>query len=363
MALLLCLSLQLGLAGCQGESSASHPSGGGPPPVTVEAVTLQSQLLRDVIALSGQFEAEYAVVVRTELSGVIASIDFVEGERVSKDQVLFTLKSEEQVARLSEAEAELRYAVDTFERTRELTSQAVSSAARRAEARSELDQAKARVELAKLQLDRTRILAPFDGVTDLRLVAPGDRVTPEIGLVSIAAVDRLQLIFAVQEMGVALARTGAVIHARVVAWPAERFRGEVFFVSPNVDPATRRLVLKAWVENPDHRLKPGMFANVDVEISRKENAVVVPETALVYDRNGTYVWRLTEESTAEKIPVDIGLRKDGQVEILRGVSAGDQVVSAGTHKVMAGKELRIAPLPPTEHARDAEREAVGGEEG
>ena len=343
-----------------------------PPPIetirSVRTITVSERASGKLRRFSGVVEAASTSSLSFEVPGNVREVLVEVGERISQGQVLarldtrdFTLNVEAAQANMGQAEVNLADAEREYARLQSFVARDPGFVSRQAmdQARVNVDAAvqqvsytRTRLGMAERDLQRTDLLAPFDGVTDLRLVAPGDRVTPEIGLVSIAAVDRLQLIFAVQEMGVALARTGAVIHARVVAWPGERFRGEVFFVSPNVDPATRRLVLKAWVENPDHRLKPGMFANVDIEISRKENAVVVPETALVYDRNGTYVWRLTEESTAEKIPVDIGLRKDGQVEILRGVGAGDQVVSAGTHKVMAGKELRIAPLPPTEHARD-----------
>jgi membrane fusion protein (multidrug efflux system) len=175
-------------------------------------------------------------------------------------------------------------------------------------------------------------------------------VDHESVLVSFHAVDRLQLIFTIQSAGFALGRQGDVIHARVFTYPGERFPGEVFFISPTVDPSTRRMILKAWVSNIDHRLKPGMFANVDVEIARRDNALVLPETALVYDRSGTYVWRLNEDQRAEKIPVQIGLRQKGTVEIVEGLAAKDMVVVVGTHKVTAGSALVNVAVAPEAHA-------------
>jgi membrane fusion protein (multidrug efflux system) len=118
----------------------------------------------------------------------------------------------------------------------------------------------------------------------------------------------------------------------------------VYFVSPSVDTASRSLLLKAWIPNADHRLKPGMFANVDVVIAEREDALLVPESALIYDRNGTYLWRVDDEDHAEKIPIEIGLRQAGKVEILKGIAAGDRIVSAGTNKVRAGSEINaVAP--------------------
>ena len=154
------------------------------------------------------------------------------------------------------------------------------------------------------------------------------------------------------------------------AWPGEGFPGEVYFISPTVDPATRRLLLKAWVPNAEHKLKPGMFANVDVEIAYRQEALLVPESALVYDRHGVYLWRLAEEEAAEKIPVEIGVRQQGEVEIIAGISPGDSVVVTGTNKVKAGSRIRrssevtvrpagstLVAEPPTD-----EKTGAGGDE-
>ena len=102
-----------------------------------------------------------------------------------------------------------------------------------------------------------RIVAPFDGVTGSRMVTPGEWIKPEItGFVQLTAIDMLQLIFTIPEPNIALARIDGKIHARVVAFPDERFPGDVYFISPTLDPATRRLIVKAWVPNADRRLKP-----------------------------------------------------------------------------------------------------------
>jgi membrane fusion protein (multidrug efflux system) len=260
---------------------------------------------------------------------------------------------------LQEARAAVRLAQDVYDRTRRLASRDVSSAARSAEAVARLDVAKARFSLAEVELARTRILAPFDGVTGDRMTAIGDRVEQDIGLVSLAAIGRLQLVFTVPETGVAMASMGTPIQASVIAWPGEHFPGEVFFVAPSIDPISRRLVLKAWIANDDHRLKPGMFANVEVEIAKREDALLIPESSIVYDRNGTYIWRITEDDLAEKIPVKIGLRRSGTVEVVSGIQDGDRVVSAGTHKVMAGDRVNAIEVDPIAQAVDESEMSEG----
>ncbi|MCG8591424.1 MAG: efflux RND transporter periplasmic adaptor subunit [Proteobacteria bacterium] len=341
------MGLALGTWAC-GSGEAALETDGGPPPVTVEVVQVQPELLRDEVALTGTLEAEHRVLLKPEGEGVVRRIGFEEGQSVAAGDVLVELGDAEQQARLQEALAEQKLARDVSERTRTLTNRDISSVARRAEAEAELDKASARVALARLELERTRVRAPFDGLAGARLVSPGDRVEEGDGLVEVLSVERLQLVFAVNEQGVALAKTGVPVHVRVAAWPNERFPGEVFFVAPGLDPAARRLILKAWIANQDGRLKPGMFANVDVEIARREAALLVPEAALVYDRNGAYVWRVdggVDGPQAVKVPVRIGVRQRGRVEVVTGLRAGDRVVATGTHKVLAGSRIEIVADP------------------
>jgi membrane fusion protein (multidrug efflux system) len=110
------------------------------------------------------------------------------------------------------------------------------------------------------------------------------------------------------------------------------------------------MILKAWVPNPGHRLRPGLFANVDLEIAQRENALLVPESAVVFDREGTYVWRVRDE-VAERVPIEVGLRKGGRVEVTLGLEPGDTIVTAGTHKVIEGRKLRAAAPAKSHQAR------------
>jgi membrane fusion protein (multidrug efflux system) len=163
------------------------------------------------------------------------------------------------------------------------------------------------------------------------------------GLVQIDAIDRLRLLFSVPEMAMSLVRTGVPLQVGVVSAPGEKFPGEVYFVAPALDPANRRLLIKAWVPNAEHKMRPGMFATIGVEIARHDQALVVPETALAYDTDGAYIWRLGTDQMAERVRVTAGIRRTGRVEITQGLQAGDRIVSAGSHKVAPNVRLRPAP--------------------
>jgi membrane fusion protein (multidrug efflux system) len=348
-AALLALAASAALvAGCGGD--AKDAVGAEPPPSVVELHRVEAETLRDVAVFGGQLEAEHSVLVKSETDGVVAEIRFEEGQPVQAGQVLFRLKRDAEAARVQEAEAQRRLAQEVFARTEELLRRNATSIARHDEAAAQLAVATSRVALARVALDRTEIRAPFDGVVGRRLVSPGDRVTDADPLVEIDAIDRLEAVFSMTDAGIVVARPGLSVEILVLPYPGERFRGEVFFVSPTVDPQTRRLTLKAWVPNPDRRLRAGLYANVELEVARRENALLVPEPALVTDRSGTYVWRVGAEQRAERVPVQTGLRKDGRVEVTLGLQSGDVVVAAGTHKVVEGVRLSDASRPPTGQA-------------
>jgi membrane fusion protein (multidrug efflux system) len=197
---------------------------------------------------------------------------------------------------------------------------------------------------ARVELDRTTIRAPYDGVLGAKRVDEGDQVSTEIPLVRIDAVDRLQLLFTVVESYSALVQPGIPVTIQVAPYPDEVFPGEVFFVSPTLDPALRRLPCKAWIPNPDHRLRPGLFAQIQAEIAQRADAILIPESALAYGLEGPFVWKVDSDNRPSQVLVELGERQDGRVEVTIGLSPGDVVVSGGVHKVMEG--VPISPAEP-----------------
>ncbi len=358
--------LALTLASGCGDPSANH--GGPPPPPAVEAVTVEPRPWSDVVELVGQFEAKESVVLRPEITGILESIHFDEGQLVKSGATLFRLKSERQRAALREALARRLLAADVFRRTQELAQKQISAAAELDRARAELEAVDAAVEISRVELERTEIRAPFDGAVGARQVSPGDRVNGDTDLVQIDEIDRLQLLFGLPETAVGLARPGMRVYVSVAPYPGERFEGEVFFIAPALDPQTRRLALKAWVPNPEHRLRPGLFATLEAEIERIADALVIPESAIVYDAVGAYVWRIGADSIPVRSDVALGPRRDGYVVVRKGVAPGDRVVTAGTHKVVPGAPLRVlapgggpaaAPADATAEEKPAAAQAGG----
>ena len=346
------------LAGCTLDDEENHGSFERVP--TVEIQRLEPELLRDTALFGGQLGSESSVMLKSEVEGIVAAIEFQEGQRVEEGAILVRLRSDEQGAQLREAEANLSLAVADAKRAEQLITRNATAQSKRDQAVAKLGVAQARLELARVALQRTRIRAPFDGVVGMRLVAPGDFVTDKDSLVQIDAVDRLQAYFAMSEFLLPFAKVGFPVEVMVSPYPGERFPGKVFFVSPTLETNSRRIMVKAWVPNGHGKLAAGLYANIEVEIRRQENALILPESAVVADRLGTFVWRIGDDELAERVPIEVGLRKEGKVEVTRGLHAGDRIVTAGTHKVSVGKKVATAALLPSGQA-SAQTEGEAGE--
>jgi membrane fusion protein (multidrug efflux system) len=329
------------LAACGG---AGDDAGGppGPPPPAVEVLTLAKQPFREQAELLGELQAESSVLVRSEVPGIIESVELTEGAEVAKGDVLFRLRDREEAARLREAEAEFALAREDYERTAALESRNAAAAAQVDRVRANLEMARARADLRRVELDRKQILAPFAGRVGARLVSPGARIKADDGLVRLDAMDPLALVFTIPEGVLPLARIGAEFELEVAAFPERRWPGEIRFIAPNVDSASRRILIKGRVPNPDRTLLPGMFARVRATLGERD-ALLLPEEALVADAAGAFVWRIGADDKAERVTIEIGTREPGRVEVRAGLAAGDRVVVAGTHKVRAGSAVK--PMP------------------
>ena len=338
--------------GCE-ESAVAVAGDPGPPPEFVETVLIEPEDVQDLLEFVGQLDSVNSVVLKPEISGVVASISFEEGKSVEKGAPLIRLRDREQRARLREAEASVSLARSRYQRARKLAKQSAESEAGLERAEAEYEIAGARLELAKIQLDRTVVRAPFDGVVGARLVSPGERVSSGFdrgpgggggggepsGLVRIDSLDEMELIFALPETVMAIAQIGVRVSVRVAPFPGERFEGVIYFVDPRVNTTSRRVLVKARVPNPEHKLRPGLFAKLVLEIANHKDALMVPEDVVVYGRDGTYIWRIDDDQ-AVRVPVELGIRQPGRVELRKGVRSGDRVVSAGTHKLRPGSIVR-----------------------
>jgi membrane fusion protein (multidrug efflux system) len=176
-------------------------------------------------------------------------------------------------------------------------------------------------------------------------VSIGQYVSSQTVLVSLYALDRMKLDFSVPERYSARVKPGQTLQLTVAAHGEEKFSGEIYLVEPRVDVETRTVQVRAYVPNPDHHLKPGMFANVMLSVGNRQAALTVPEDCIFPQGGGFAVYR-DAGGVAELVPVETGLRVPGRVEILSGLKAGDLVARSGNLRLSPGRKLLPQPSSP-----------------
>jgi membrane fusion protein (multidrug efflux system) len=244
-------------------------------------------------------------------------------------------------AEVQQSQANLTLARAKYERALELQGKGFISGQARDEADNNLKVAEAAVALANARLAKTEIKAPFTGVIGLRSISVGDYVKEGADIVNLEAIDALKVDFRVPEIYLKEIAVGQTLQVTLDALPGKTYAGRVFAINPLVDAAGRAIVIRAQVKNTDTALRPGMFARVRLFTRTVEDARVLPEQALVPQGEDQYVFRIVDGKAA-RAKVTVGQRRDGMVEIVDGVAAGDLVVTAGQLKLRDGAPVTVA---------------------
>jgi membrane fusion protein (multidrug efflux system) len=308
--------------------------------VPVEAAKVVAAPLSEQVTAIGTLLSDEAVVVSSEIAGRLKEIHFKEGQPIEKGAPLFTLDDSVYRAQLSDAEARLKLAEQTHKRTSTLFTNKYATAQSADESASNLAVNTAAVELARVQLDKAHIVAPFSGIMGLRHVSVGEYITAGQPLVNLEAIDPVKADFRVPEKFLPAIRVGQTIRIKVDAFPEASFDGKIYAIDPRLDVAGRSLLVRALVPNTDQRLRPGLFARVTVLLQRKEEALSVPEQAIVPQGDSQYVFKIVD-GKVQLTKVVTGTRREGRVEIVEGLSVGDQVVTAGQLKIRDGSAVSV----------------------
>jgi len=316
-------------------------------PVTVGAVV-------DEVTAVGTLLADESVVIRPEIDGRVASLNFREGQAVKKGQRLVTLDSSEYEAQLAGIKAELKTERQRYVRGQELYQQKFISKEALDALAGNVDQLEAKVQEVQARVDKTVIRAPFDGTVGLREVSPGAYVKAGDDVVILENLSNIKVDFRVPEVYMSQIQRDQQVALRVDAYPGEEFKGVVYAVQPAVDKQTRTLLMRARVSNQGAKLKPGMFARVALTTSTRPKAISVPEEALWPQGKDNFVF-VVVDNKVKLTKVELGNRRPGEVEIVEGLSPGDVVVTEGQIKLRDGAPVMVmgaSPAPESKTAKD-----------
>ena len=310
----------------------------------VIAVTAKAQPVAEVLSLVGSVTANEMVDIRSEVDGVVQEILFKEGQIVKKGQELVRLDESKLAAAVAEGEANFALSKANYDRAKDLFDSQLISQQEFDQVRTTFEATRANLDLNKRMLKDARIYAPFEGVVGARSISPGQVIRKEAVLTTIVDFDPVKVEFNVPEKVLGQVRIGQDIEIGVATYPGKTFKGKVFFVSPYVDLTNRTALVKAEVPNPNGELKPGMFANLNLTVTIRENAVVIPEVALTQTLEGgrAMIFVVDASTNAQLRPVKLGVRMAGMVEV-EGVRAGERVIVEGTQKTVPGRPVQLAP--------------------
>ncbi len=340
----------------QGGAPASAGANKGPagpaPAVTVEAVTAETAPMPQTITAVGSLRSDESVTVRPEVAGRVVVIGFQEGRPVAKGATLVKLDAAVNDAEVQQAKANLVLAKSKYERAVDLQKQGFISGQAKDEAENNLMVAQAALALTAARLAKTEIRAPFSGVIGLRSVSVGDYVKEGQDLVNLESIDPLKVDFRLPEVYLKQVQVGQTLRVSLDALPGREYDGKVFAINPLVDAAGRAIVIRAQVANADTALRPGMFARVRLLTKEERDALVLPEQALVPQGEDQYVFRVVDGKAA-RTKVELGQRRDGRVEILKGVAPGETIVTAGQLKLRDGVPVTLVPIAKADAGGDA----------
>jgi membrane fusion protein (multidrug efflux system) len=334
------------------EAAGSQPAGASTAarPVMVEAAKVEVVRLTDDMQTVGNLRSRQGVMLRPEVSGRVTQLNFRDGDRVRKGQLLVQFDDQLPLAQVKQSQAELSIALANHKRNQELAGQSFISARSVDESAANLEVAQAKLALSQATAARLKIMAPFDGIAGIRAVNVGDYLKDGSDVVNIEDIDVIFVDFRLPERFQTKVKRGQRAIIDLDALPGRKFSAVIQAIDPLIDANGRSVGLRGCIDNRQLQLRPGMFARVNLVFGERENALVVPEEAIVPQGGRQFVIKLAQgpdsgTRVTQRVEVKVGLRAPGKVEIVDGLREGDSVITAGQQRVQKdGSVVRVIDL-------------------
>lgn len=315
-----------------------------PPPESVTSAKVDAADWETTTAAIGSLVAVHGVTLGAEITGTVREIAFDSGATVKRGAVLVKLDTSTEEAQIQAAEADAALARATLERAETLRKLNANTQADMDAAQARAKQADAQVANLRATTAKKTIHAPFDGRISIRQVELGQVVSPGTAIASLQSVDPIYAEFSLGQQVLADLQLGRAIRMRTDIFPNETWSGKVSIINSEVDVNTRNVKIRATVPNPDGRLRPGMFVNIEVLSSEKRQVLLIPATAVIYAPYGDSIYTIEEVKddagaahlVAQQRFVRLGERRGDLVEVTSGLKAGETVVSSGAFKLRNG---------------------------
>lgn len=307
--------------------------------VEAEVMVILPTELSENFYINASIIGDEEIELRPEVAGKVTAINFTEGSKVKKGDLLVKINDSDLKAQLLRAESLKKLAEEKEYRSKQLFSQGLISQEEYDIINTELNSRLAEIELLKSQIDKTEIIAPFDGIIGLRYVSEGAIVNSSVVIAQLIKNDPVKIDFALPVKHASKVKVGSKIKLTVPNID-KQFSAAVYAVDPKIDPASRTLKVRAKTENQKGELIPGSYAEIEFPLGTNDKAIVVPSQSLVPDIGGELIY-VYKNGKAYPSPVVTGLRTNNTIEILEGISVGDTVITSAIIQMRPGVDITI----------------------
>ena len=326
-------------------------------PTLVEMAKVKSQVWHPQIQAIGSFVAQQGINLTTQVAGVVQTINFKSGQFINKDTTLLQLDPSVLKATAAKSKATYEGDVLSYNRYKALY-------AKHAIAKSDLDTQRATMLADKAQMEedaaslaQTTITAPFAGRLGIRKVSLGQYVSAGDTIVSLQSVDPILVDFSLPEVYLHKVSVGDQVAVTTSAYPGQTFTGKITAMNAKLNSSTRTLDIRAEIPNKDKSLMPGMFANINVIVPTKSNVLTIPQMAVQYSPFGDTVFVVQNGKAAQRY-ITLGEQRGAEIEVTRGLSANETIVSVGAEKLQNGAAVITKEQLAAQQQAKAEQQAA-----
>ncbi len=340
------LGALFGYKGLQEHRAHAAQAHRGAPLVSVSAAPVQTVSWQRRINAVASLVALQSVHLTPQLPGQVTALYFHSGQHVDKGERLLQLDDTTQRAQLASDQAAVELATTKYARAQRLFATHAASEADVQSAHANLQTALAAVAGDRATLAKLALSAPFSGWLGVREVSLGQYLTPGSGIATLTVWDPVRVQFTVPQSEIGAIESGQAVSLTVDAFPGKTFEAKVSALGSEVDASSRNVTIEAMLPNPQHQLRPGMFAQAQILVGAPQQALAVPTVAITYNTYGDFVYRVETRDgnqVAVAAPVRSGESRDGLTQVLSGLKSGEQVVTAGQLKLHDGAEVKVEP--------------------
>ncbi len=313
------------------------------PATPVITATAVNEQFADVIEALGTLKANNSVTITSTVTELVTEVHFTDGQRVKKGDLLVSMDTSDELALLQEEQARLGEAKRLVKRLQPLTAQNATSKSALDAQKSIVKVAEAKIKGIQSQIAKRQIRAPFDGLVGFSDISVGTLAQPGFELATIDDDAIMKMDFSVPERHLSYLFKGLQVTAETQAFPDQQFSGEITSINSRINPVTRAVVVRAIIENPDQLLKPGILMRIKLS-TQSRTSLLIPEEAITANATSLSVFKIVHHdnttSVAETL-ISIGTRQAGKIEVMSGLTEGDQVVIHGTLRIKNGDSVDV----------------------